>query len=454
MYGMRAQAMKLKISNTLTGRQEEFVPREPNKVRMYVCGVTPYDDAHVGHGRCYVTFDTVYRLLQFLGYDVTYCRNFTDIDDKILRKAEAEFGSVSHYTQVADKFIARYQEDVHKLNCLSPNIEPRVTDNIPAIIDFVDGLVKADKAYVVDGDVYFSIATFPAYGKLSKQRLDDLQAGARVEVNEKKRNVLDFALWKAEPEGQFWKSPWGYGRPGWHIECSALAKKYLGEQIDLHAGGMDLIFPHHENEVAQSEGLSNKTFARYWMHNAFVQVKKEKMSKSLGNFFTLRDVFAQFDPMVIRYYILTHHYRAPLDFSFDDITAVEKSYRRLCTLFAQSHGQAPTHQEVMASPLVQSMLVFLVDDINTVGMLGVLFEHIDVLRTNDHERACVKALLQQVLGLTLQPLPEKTVEITPEIQALLDAREQARVEKNWARADELRKQLTDMGVDLKDKKLG
>jgi cysteinyl-tRNA synthetase len=341
---------------------------------------------------------------------------------------------------------------MRKLNCMSPRYEPRVTDNMPEIVEFIDGLIKAGKAYAVDGDVYYSISSFPEYGKLSKQKIDDLVAGARVEKNEKKQDVLDFALWKSEPEGTFWESPWGYGRPGWHIECSALAKKFLGEQIDLHAGGMDLIFPHHENEVAQSEGLHNVPFARYWMHNAFVQVKKEKMSKSLGNFFTLRDVFAEFDPMVIRYYILTHHYRAPLDFSFDDITAVEKSYRRLCALFA-TVGEQPAHEVVVASLLVKKMLTFLVDDINTVGMLGVVFEHIDVLRTDESERACVKALLQQVLGVTLVPLAEKSVEITPEIQALLDAREQARVDKNWARADELRTQLTAMGVDLKDKKL-
>lgn len=444
--------MNIKITNTLTGNKEDFTPQHSGKVSMYVCGVTPYDDAHVGHGRCYVTFDTVYRLLNFLGYSVTYCRNLTDIDDKILRKAEHEYGSVDKYAQVTDKFIARYQEDMKKLNCQSPTVEPRVTDNMPAIIAFIEGLITAGKAYVAAGDVYYAIESFPEYGKLSKQRLDDLQAGARVEVNEKKRNVLDFALWKSEPEGRFWKAPWGYGRPGWHIECSALAKKYLSDHIDLHAGGMDLIFPHHENEIAQSEGLYGAPFARYWMHNAFVQVKKEKMSKSLGNFFTLRDVFEQFDPMVIRYYILTHHYRAPLDFAFDDIKGVEKSYRRLCTLFAASQEAAPTHQEVMASPLVAAMLNFLTDDINTVGMLGVLFENIDILRTNADERACVKAFLQQILGLTLQPLPEKTVEITPEIQALLDEREQARLTKNWVRADELRAQLTEMGVDLKDKK--
>src|SRR3989304_813986 len=328
--------MMIKITNTLSGTKEAFKSREPGKVRLYVCGVTPYDNAHIGHGRVYVTFDMLYRLLHYLDYEVTYCRNFTDIDDKLLNKAEAAFGDRLRYKEIADSYIKSYTEDMRKLNTLPPDYEPRVTENIDAIIAFIQGLIGARKAYVANGDVYFHIQAFPDYGKLSKQKLDELRAGARVEVSELKKDPLDFALWKSEPEGQFWKSPWGYGRPGWHIECSALAATYLGKHIDIHAGGMDLIFPHHENEIAQSEGRYGAPFSKYWMHNAFVRVDKEKMSKSLGNFFTLQDVFKNIDPMVIRYYYITHHYRAPLDFSFDDIAAVQKSYQRLCKLFSTS----------------------------------------------------------------------------------------------------------------------
>ena len=442
----------LKISNTLTGTKEAFEPREPGKVKLYVCGVTPYDNAHMGHGRVYVTFDMLYRLLHYLDYEVTYCRNFTDIDDKLLNKAEAAFGDRLRYKEIADSYIKSYTEDMRKLNTLPPDYEPRVTENIDAIIAFIQGLIDKDKAYIANGDVYFHIQAFPDYGKLSKQKLDELRAGARVEVSELKKDPLDFALWKSESEGQFWKSPWGYGRPGWHIECSALAATYLGKHIDIHAGGMDLIFPHHENEIAQSEGRYGAPFSKYWMHNAFVRVDKEKMSKSLGNFFTLQDVFKNIDPMVIRYYYITHHYRAPLDFSFDDIAAVQKSYQRLCKLFSTSTIKSDK-ADSNKSLLVKKMLEFLTDDLNTPGMLGVVFEHLDELQKDAQELARVGFFLQDVIGLRLEPLPEKEVEITPEIQKLLDEREEARKAKNWARADEIRDQLTAMGFEVQDKKI-
>lgn len=338
------------------------------------------------------------------------------------------------------------------LNCLVPTYEPRVTDHIPQIITFIEGLVKKGKAYVVDGDVYYRVSSFPDYGKLSKQKLDELESGARVEVDERKENPLDFALWKSEDEGTFWQSPWGWGRPGWHIECSALASHYLGETIDIHAGGMDLIFPHHENEIAQSEGLSGKPFVRYWMHNAFVRINKEKMSKSLGNFFTLKDVFSEVNPMVLRYYILSHHYRAPLDFSFEDIAAVQKSYQRLCRFFAELKCTDVTDDVMKKSPIVAEMLEFVSDDLNTPGMLGVVFDRLSELRA-DHAQACaVKTFLQKVLGLSLEVLPEETVAITPEIQKLIDEREKARAAKDWKRADALRDQLLAVGVEIKDKK--
>ncbi len=442
------------ITNTLTGKKELFTPLKPKKVSLYVCGVTPYDNAHLGHGRVYVTFDVLYRLLTFLGYEVTYARNFTDIDDKLLIKAQKEFGDQNAYAKIATTFIANFHEDMKQLNCLPPTYEPRVTDNIKEIIAFISGLIDAGKAYVADGDVYYRISSFPEYGKLSRQKLEDLRAGARVEVSDLKKDPLDFALWKGEPEGQFWKSPWGWGRPGWHIECSALVTKFLGKQIDIHAGGMDLIFPHHENEIAQSEGLTGQTFSNYWMHNAFVRVNQEKMSKSLGNFFTLRDIFKHADPMVIRYYILAHHYRAPLDFSLVDLAATQKSYQRLVRVFDEvSCDEKLSSAEIRESAIVQKMLEFLTDDLNTPGMFGVLFDHLDDLKKDPKKLCDVKLFLQQVLGLTLKPLPEKEVSMTPEIEKLMREREEARVAKNWKLADAIRDKLVALGVEVRDTKL-
>ena len=439
----------LSLKNTLTGEKTVFAPLREGRVSMYVCGITPYDFAHVGHGRCYVTFDVVYRLLKTLGYNVTYARNFTDIDDKLLVRAEKEFGDQMRYLEVAQRFIDAYHEDMKRLACCNPQYEPRVTQVIPEIITFIEGLIKKGHAYESNGSVYFAVNTFCDYCKLSKRDIHDLQAGARVEVNDEKRNPLDFALWKAEAEGHFWNSPWGYGRPGWHIECSVMAEKYLGSQIDIHGGGMDLIFPHHENEVAQSEALHGHEFARFWLHNAFVRIDKEKMSKSLGNFFTLRQVFEKYDPMVVRFMILNHHYRSPLDFSFDDLDVAQKTYQRLCKLF---HATPAAHNLAMDNQLVKNMMAFLCDDLNTPGMFGVLFENWDLLQKDESSRAAVKALLVDVLGLALIPLPEKTIEVTPEMQDLIVQREQARKEKNWKLSDELRDKLKQLGYEVHDGK--
>lgn len=442
----------LKLTNTLTGRKEEFSPLHQDKVRLYVCGITPYDYAHIGHGRVYVIFDVLHRLLKLLDYSVLYCRNFTDIDDKLIARSNKEFNDGIHYQEIANRFIDAYHDDLQKLNCLPPTYEPRVTKHIDQIIDFIQELIKQNKAYIANGDVYYHIEHFPGYGKLSKQKIEDLRAGARIEVNPLKKDPLDFALWKSEHEEPYWQSPWGLGRPGWHIECSALARSYLGEQIDIHGGGMDLIFPHHENEIAQTEGLTSKIFARYWVHNAFVRINKEKMSKSLGNFFTLQDIFKTFDPMIIRYLILTHHYRAPLDFSLEDTKALEKSYQKLALAFAQSPDQPISNKELLNSAIVQKMLVFLCDDLNTSGMLGVIFENLKQLLQDPKELNAAKNFLQTILGLTLKPLPEITVEITPEIQIIIDEREQARAQKDWAKADSLRKKLIDLGIEIQDKK--
>lgn len=444
----------LQLTNTLSGKVELFKPINSPKVLMYVCGITPYDYAHVGHGRVYVTFDMLFRLLSYLGYEVTYCRNFTDIDDKLMARAQKDYGDEFRFKEIADFYINAYQEDMKALDCTAPTYQPCVTDNIDAIIAFIKELVNVGKAYVVDGDVYFSIKTFPSYGKLSKRNIDDLLAGARVSVNEKKQDPLDFALWKSEPEGAYWKSPWGWGRPGWHIECSALARLYLGDTIDIHGGGMDLTFPHHENEIAQTEGLTGLPFSRFWVHNAFVRINQEKMSKSLGNFFTLKDIFKEYDPMVVRFLYLQHQYRNPLDFSLDELVSARKTYQRLCHMFEGS-PVAPQAQvkELPLDSIPQRMLDFLLHDLNTPGMFGVIFENAKVIQENPHLKAQVKMILKEILGLELQPLEEKTVTITPEIEALLAAREDARAKKDWAQSDALRDQLKALGVEVQDKKV-
>jgi cysteinyl-tRNA synthetase len=435
--------------NTLSGKKEELNVTTP--IKMYVCGVTPYDDAHVGHGRCYVSFDVLKRVLSFCDHEVIYCRNFTDIDDKIMHRAERELGDRLRFKEIADRYINNFTQDITALNCLPPEYEPRVTDNIPAIIVFIEELIEKGCAYQAGNDVYFRIETFPEYGKLSKQKIEELHAGARVDLREQKENPLDFALWKGEPEGEFWKSPWGYGRPGWHIECSVLARINLAEHIDIHGGGLDLIFPHHENEIAQSESLFGEPFSRIWMHNGMVTINKEKMSKSLGNFFFLRDLYKHFDPMVIRYFYLTHHYRMPIEFSFEALNNAQKSYERLIRLCETDCSAIDISD--YRSEIVERMINFLIDDLNTPGLIGVLFENITHIAQNERELAAVKNILMNVLGLTLQPLPVQKVELTPEIQELINERNKARREKNWARSDELRDQLKAMGVDLHDEKI-
>jgi cysteinyl-tRNA synthetase len=441
------------ITNTLTGKKEAFRSIKPNRVLLYVCGITPYDRAHIGHGRTYVSFDLLYRWLTFLGNEVNYVRNFTDIDDKLLNKAQDLYGDPLRYKELAEKFIAQYHNEMKQLNCISPTHEPRVTDNIPIIIAFIEDLINKGHAYQSNGDVYFSIETFPEYGKLSKQQINELRAGVRVDVGEAKRDPLDFALWKSEPEGMFWKSPWGWGRPGWHIECSALASDYLAPEIDIHGGGRDLSFPHHENEIAQSESRTKKPFASYWVHNGLVNINKEKMSKSLGNILALEDVFKTYNPMVIRFYFLLHHYNSPLEFSFEGLEAAQKNYKRLCRIFNEIPVGTFTKQQLEKMPVIQQMIGFLADDLNTPGMFGVLFEHLDQLEKDPKLLKATKQILHDILGLTLIPVQEKQVAITPEIQQLLDERERARAQKNFKRADEIRDMLREMGVEIQDKKI-
>ena len=440
----------LKLTNSLTGKKEEFKPLS-DLVTMYVCGVTPYDHAHIGHGRCYVAFDVLYRMLQFLGYSVNYCRNFTDIDDKLLNRADKEFSDRLRYKEIADRYIQSFHQDIKLLNCLDPEHEPCVTQHITQIVAFIEGLIEQGYAYQADGDVYFQISRLPAYGKLSKHNVEDLRAGVRVGVREEKKDPLDFALWKSEPEGEFFKSPWGYGRPGWHIECSALAHHYLGEQIDIHGGGLDLIFPHHENEIAQSEALYKKDFAQFWVHNGLVNINKEKMSKSLGNIFALHELFKTFDPMIVRYYFLSHHYHAPIEFSFDGLAAAQKAYQKLINVFANySCKEMPKD---FTSPIIDQIKEFLCDDLNTPGVLGVIFGHLSDLQDNEQELCAVKYILTNVFGLTLQPLSVQEVEITPEIQTLIGQRNEARNQKDWKRADEIRDQLKKLGFEVRDDKI-
>lgn len=441
------------FTNTLTGKKETFTSKHNNKVSLYVCGITPYDFAHIGHGRCYVTFDLIYRILQFAGYTVIYCRNYTDIDDKILKRAGQELGDVKLYEGITRKYIQAYESDMQQLNCLPPDMQPRVTAMIPEIIAFVLGLIEKDMAYVRNGSVYFRVSKFANYGKLSKQNIDQLVSGARVDVDDDKENPLDFALWKKDDVVGF-MSPWGQGRPGWHIECSAMSQTAFADTLDIHGGGMDLMFPHHENEIAQSESLYPRPLANYWLHNAFVRINSEKMSKSLGNFFTLHDLFQKFDPMVVRFYFLKQHYRNPIDFSLSDLEATATAYKRIVQFFVDVQVDKDQDLDgIRQNGVVQQMMACLQDDANTSGALGVLFENMPSMQHDATSKQQVKVFLMQVLGLTLQPLPEKEVVMTPEIKELLEQREQARAEKNWKLADEIRDKLGKLGVDVQDKKL-
>ena len=444
----------IKITNTLTKKAEEFVPQIDNKALMYVCGITPYDYAHIGHGRCYVTFDVVFRLLLFLGYDVLYCRNFTDVDDKLLQKAVTLYNDAHRYPEIATKFINAFHENMATLKCLPPTFEPRVTTHIPQIINFIQALIDQDKAYIVNGDVYFSIQSFPEYGILSGRNLEDLQAGARIQVREEKQNPLDFALWKrSDVSAPGWQSPWGWGRPGWHIECSALAQQYLGITLDIHAGGMDLIFPHHENEIAQSQGLHNVLFSAYWMHVAFVRIDAEKMSKSLGNAVTLGELCNRFDPMIVRYYFLNHHYRNPLDFSAADLEAFAKSFQKLAQLFATVNAVEITVKNIDGMPLVDAVLKALCNDLNIAKCFGSIFDHIKELQEDLQQTGMLKTIMQKILGLPFELTKQPDIIITPEIQDLINQREKARADKDWAAADILRKKLHALGIEVQDKKL-
>ena len=446
------------VYNTLTGKTGEFSPLNDKKVTMYVCGVTPYDEAHLGHARVYVTFDVIRRHLAQSGYEVTHVQNFTDIDDKLIRRATELKLTVK---ELADRNIADYFAQMDKLNVTRAGLYPRVTENIPEIIDFVRKLVDKGFAYPKEGDVYFSVRKFPAYGRLSRRNVDDLRAGARIEAGENKNDPEDFALWKKskpeEPAEISWESPWGKGRPGWHIECSVMAGRFLGETIDIHGGGQDLIFPHHENEIAQSESLSGKQFVRHWIHNGFVTLNREKMSKSLGNFFTLRGIFEKFSPRVVRYFLLTQHYRQPLDFSDDKLVQAQAALEGLddayLKLLDTLDGSAPEYTGTAGT--LQRFRQALDEDFNTEKSLAVLHEFKkDMLSTLHTAPAALRAaqakaftlMLEGHLGIT----PPQPAQFAPEIIQLKNEREQARRQKQWALADSLRMQLEQAGYQALD----
>jgi len=458
----------LQIHNTLTGKKEIFTPIVPGQVKMYVCGVTPYDEVHLGHARCYVSFDFIRRSLKRLGFTVTHVQNFTDIDDKIIQRAR-ERGEEP--TALAERYIDDYFAQMDKLNILRADNYPRVTGHMKEIIGFIDRLVANGFAYPVDGDVYYSVRKFAGYGKLSKRDLDDLRAGARVEVNDRKADPLDFALWKAAKPGEpSWESPWGAGRPGWHIECSVMSLASLrAETFDIHGGGLDLVFPHHENEIAQSEAATGKTFARYWIHNGFVTVNKEKMSKSLGNFFTLGDIFKKYDPRVVRFLLLGQHYRTPLEFSDDlleqakaRLARVEETLQRLDAVLKSQYGTDKQDDKVLESKFAAfeaGIVDALNDDFNAPQALAAVDELLGELntRTATHKSlstpalekgvALIREALTDLFGIALAA-PSAVDD--GRVVELVDKREKARKAKDWAEADRLRKELTALDVVVED----
>jgi cysteinyl-tRNA synthetase len=461
--------MALKIFNTLSNDKEEFDTLTPGKVRMYVCGVTVYDSAHLGHCRFLLTFDVIYRYLLFSGYEVTYARNFTDVDDKIIKRANDERQSCASIT---DRYIAEFHRDSEALGLLRPTIEPRATEHIDGIISIIKELEARGLAYLVDGDVFYSVAGFPDYGKLSRKKIDELESGARVEVDERKRSPLDFALWKSSKPGEpTWDSPWGPGRPGWHIECSAMSTKYLDQPFDIHGGGRDLIFPHHENEIAQSEGAYGKALARYWIHNGFLNINQEKMSKSLGNFFTIREILDEFDAMALRHYFLASHYRSPMDFSKEGLEEAGKAAERLF----ETAGRAAqllkgTAQTTPDDELMNSFRREMDDDFNTPRALALIFDEARALnRAFDskkykglEKRVAAFRSMCDILGLSQTAYFERKKErwlkrgivAASEIDALISQRDIARQQKNWAEADRIRDELQAKGIVIEDTSAG
>ena len=455
----------MKVFNSLTKTKEEFVPLEPGKVKMYVCGPTVYNYFHIGNGRTFIIFDTIRRYLEYKGYEVNYVQNFTDIDDKMIQKANEEETTVK---EVGDRYIKEYYQDADGLNIKRSSTNPRATEYITDIIKFVKGLVDKGYAYEVEGDVYFRTKKFESYGKLIGQNLDDLKSGARINEHEKKEDPSDFAIWKAKKPGEpAWGSPWGQGRPGWHIECSCMAKKLLGDTIDIHAGGMDLAFPHHENEIAQSEALTGKTFANYWLHGAFLNINNEKMSKSLNNFLTARDALAEYDADVIRFFMLSGHYRIQLNFSKDLLDSAKASVERLYNSIGNLENLT---DEVKLEKITENESKYfeslnkhrekyiekMDDDFNTADAITAIFDLIKDINSNvnvnSSKELCQKCLeLIRELGNPLGILQKTTKgTLAEEVEALIEKRQEARKNRDFALADQIRDELKAMNIVLED----
>ncbi len=451
----------MKLFNSYTNQLEDFIPLEENKVKMYVCGPTVYDNAHLGHARCYITWDILYRYLKFKEYDVTYCRNVTDVDDKILKKSEAENKTPE---EVSQYWYKMFSQSMDALNNLKPDLEPFATKTLGEMIAIIKDLIAKDFAYVAGSDVYFRVDKFKEYGNLSKQPIDSLVSGARVEVGSIKENPLDFTLWKQDDKFGY-NSPWGKGRPGWHIECSAMARKHLGKTIDIHAGGADLVFPHHENEIAQSECANGVKFANYWMHNGFVTINKEKMSKSLGNFLTINDILKTYDSNTIRFFILTNHYRMPVEFSDESLQSAAAGIKRM-----MNAKQTPINEtlDITSKEEYRQFVEAMDDDMNTSKALAVLFDLANKANKDIEGAFTLLFKLASVLGFTFskpelseEEIQEKLTAINSILQKeyksmdeLIEDRKNAREQKQWDIADKMRVAFDEVGIILKDSKEG
>lgn len=454
----------MKVYNTLTRQKEEFVPIEEGKVRMYVCGPTVYNLFHIGNARTFIIFDTIRKYLEYKGYEVNFVQNFTDIDDKMIKKAQDTDTTVK---ELGDRYIMEYYQDADKLKIKRATVNPRATEYIEEMIAFISELIEKGLAYEVDGDVYYSTKSFAGYGKLSGQNLDDLQSGSRVEVDERKKDPMDFALWKkVKPYEPSWKSPWGFGRPGWHIECSCMALNLLGETIDIHAGGTDLIFPHHENEIAQSEGRSGKTFAKYWLHGAFINVDNRKMSKSLNNFFTAREILEKYDSEVVRLFMISGHYRTQINFTIELLDSAKASLERMYNALTRLNGYLSTASEdvqpedetVKASLLSykERFIEKMDDDFNTADAISVIFELIRDVNIKINENSSNSLItfamdllrdLGSPLGILQNPVGGTLEE---EIEALIAKRNESRKNRDFATADKIRNDLAAEGIILED----
>ena len=455
----------MKIYNTMTREREEFIPLKAGEVSMYVCGPTVYNFFHIGNARTFLVFDTVRRYFEYRGYKVNFVQNFTDIDDKMINKANDEKITVK---QLGDKFIKEYYQDADGLNIQRATVNPRATEFMEEIVSFVKELIDKGFAYEVDGDVYFSTKKFHEYGKLSGQNLEDLQAGARINVDERKSDPMDFAIWKAKkPNEPAWESPWGEGRPGWHIECSCMAHKLLGETIDIHAGGSDLVFPHHENEIAQSEARTGKTLANYWMHSAYLNINNQKMSKSLNNFFTAREILANYDADVVRLFMLSGHYRTQLNYSVDLLDSAKASLERFTNaiakleeLLAEVKIEEFTECDIKFSETLkgykQKYLEKMDDDFNTADAISVMFDAVRDININVNSNSS-KAIINLSLGLIRElggPLgileKKEKISLEEEIEKLIEVRQQARIDKDWSLSDKIRDELKAKGIMLED----